>query len=102
VSGESVLAGIGRGEALMSVSATRSLSVKYSRPAARRAHHREHHARDARDARRRLKPAHISARSAYAATAEPSASIKPWAALALAMAAALALAAGLRRRVGAR
>jgi hypothetical protein len=99
VTAGSVSAEAGSGEALVSVSAARSVALEYSRPATRPARHRERHPSAARPTH---SPAHPTAVPARRAAVKPSAPAVPWAALVLAAAAALALAAGLRRRFGTR
>jgi hypothetical protein len=99
VTAESVSAEAGRGEALVSVSATRSAALEYSRPATRPARHRERHPSAAGPTH---SPAHPTAAPARRAALKPSAPAVPWAALVLAAAVALALASGLRRRFGTR
>jgi hypothetical protein len=89
----------GSGGALVSVSATRSVALGYSRPATRPARHRERHPGAAHRAH---EPVHATAAPARRAAVKSSAFTEPWAVLVLALAAALALATGLRRRFGAR
>ena len=94
----SMSATAGGREALVFVSAARSVALEYGRAVARRSRHRE---RQPSAARGTHEPRRTTGGIARRVAVDPSASSAPWLALALAVAAALGFSVGLRRLRGA-